>query len=333
MGLPPISISDVVRDDQILPDIHFPDGNATIARLLVRWLIPSALPGNTMEDAVTSRLDYAALDRPDSNVRIRLNSTVIRVKQGSDSPDAERITYLNDGSPRSVAGSTCVMACFNAIVPYICPDLPVTQKAALHLAVRKPQVLSMVAIRNWRAFDRLGISTITSPGSFYYIAMLDLGLTIGSHRSAATPDEPAAIIMFHSPSAPGVSARDQYRVGRANLLRLTIEDYRKQVYDQLGRSLAAGGFDPQRDIAGVTVNRWAHGYACGGNDLYDPEWSAGSSSLFTGRQRFGRIAIANSDAAGISMTQAAFDQANRAVKELLSDVIPPTFYFNNPARG
>ena len=50
---------------------HFPDGNASIARLLVRSLIPASAPGTTMEDIVTAKLDYATLDDPASPVRLR----------------------------------------------------------------------------------------------------------------------------------------------------------------------------------------------------------------------------------------------------------------------
>ena len=42
---------------------HFPDGNASVARLLVRSLIPTPLPGSTMEDSVTARVDYSRLDQ------------------------------------------------------------------------------------------------------------------------------------------------------------------------------------------------------------------------------------------------------------------------------
>jgi spermidine dehydrogenase len=232
-----------------------------------------------------------------------------------------------------VRTATCIMACFNAIVPYLCPGLPQTQKEALHLSVRKPLVSATVAITNWRAFAKLKVRVITSPGSFYYLSFLDLGMNVGSYKAAVSPDDPATILMGHAPSFPGMPARDQYRLGRANLLRYTLDDYKHKIYEQLGRSLGPGGFDPARDISGITINRWAHGYACGGNDLYDPEWSHAESPWVKGRQRFGRIAIANSDAAGVSLTQAAFDQANRAVKELLNDVVDPTFYFSNPARG
>jgi spermidine dehydrogenase len=335
MNLPPIRVSDIVRNDQISPDIHLPDGNAGIARLLVRWLIPNALPGKTMEDSVATHVNYALLDHPDNDVRIRLSSTVVRAQHDSETGTAKSVdvTYMKDGKPHRVRAATAIMACFNAIVPYLCPELPEPQKAALHLAVRKPLVAATVALTNWRAFAKLKVRMINSPGCFYYLSLLDLGMNMGDYRGATTPDDPATVILAHAPSYPGMPARDQYRTGRAHLLRYTLDDYQHKVREQLERALGAGGFDAGRDIAGITINRWAHGYACGGNDLYDPECTQAESPWIKGRQRFGRIAIANSDAAAVSMTQAAFDQANRAVKELLYDVVEPTFYFSNPARG
>ena len=68
---------------------HFPDGNATVARLLVRRLVPAAVPGTSADDVVTSRVDYAKLDDAASPARIRLNSTVMHVAHDGD-PAAAR---------------------------------------------------------------------------------------------------------------------------------------------------------------------------------------------------------------------------------------------------
>ena len=68
---PGISLEVTRQDDE--PYIyHFPDGNASIARLLVRSLCPAVAPGNTMEDVVQAKFDYAKLDQESAAVRIRL---------------------------------------------------------------------------------------------------------------------------------------------------------------------------------------------------------------------------------------------------------------------
>ena len=335
MNLPPVRVSDIVRNDQLAPDIHLPDGNAGLARLLVRWLIPSALPGRTMEDSVVPHVNYALLDRSENEVRIRLNSTAVHAEHEGDPATARsvHVTYLKDGNAHRIRAAACIMAGFNAEIPYLCPELPEIQKQALHRLVRKPMVVTTVALTNWRAFATHNIQVISFPNSFYYLAILDLGFNLGDYRGSISPDEPATVMLTYVPNFPGLPARDQYRAGRAKLMQYSVGDFDRNAREQLTRALGSRGFDPQRDIAGITVNMWAHGYACGDNDLYDPDWTPAESSWVRGRRRFGRIAIANSDAAGVSMTQAAFDQANRAVKELVYDVIQPTFYFSNPARG
>ena len=124
--------------------------------------------------------------------------------------------------------------------------------------------------------------------------------------------------MERTPCMPGMSERDQHRVGRADLLSTPFETFERNIRDQLGRVLGRGGFDPARDIDAITVNRWPHGYAYEYNYLFDPEWPAGQSPIEIARKPFGRIAIANSDAAAAAYTDTAMDQAYRAVEELLT---------------
>ena len=315
--------------DNPFQGIHFPDGNAGIARLIVRWLIPEALPGHTMEDSVTTPIRYAELDKSDNAARIRLNSTVVAARHVGDrrSSGQVAVTYVQNGRAVRVHGGSCVMACYNAMIPYLCPDIPAPQKEALKMAVRKPYVYTQVAINNWTSFVNLGVGPIHSPGGFHEFIDLDWGVNVGDYRHSASPDEPILLWLQRLPIRPGLSARDQFRAGREELLSTSFETFERSIRDQLGRALGDGGFDSARDIAGITVNRWPHGYAAGGNDLYDPNWGYDETPWVMGRQRFGRITIANSDAAAISLTQAAFEQAHRAVQELLTDVIRPEFQY------
>ena len=326
---PPTNWLDAAGIDNPLEGIHFPDGNAGVARLMVRWLIPDALPGSTMEDSVATRVRYDTLDRDTNDVRIRLNSTVVSARHAGDprSADEVQVTYVQDGKTYRARAGACVMACYNAVVPYLCPEIPDEQRAALKLAVRKPYVYTNVLVRNWTAFHELGVSSINSPGSYHQSIMLDWGTSLGDYKRAEGPEEPMVIHMQRVPIMPGLPARDQFRAGREDLLATTFETFERHIRDQLGRTLANGGFDPARDIEAITVNRWPHGYAGAPNDLYDPEWGYDEAPFVVGRKRFGRITIANSDAAAVSLTSAAFDQAHRAVQELLTDVIRPEFQY------
>ena len=299
---------------------HFPDGNASIARLLVRSLIPQAVPGSTVEDVVTARIDYGRLDRPEDTTRIRLGSTALSVTaSGPDSPPAVVDVVYSRMDQLSVARAKhCVLACWNMMIPYLCPQLPERQKEALHYQVKVPLVYTNVALSNWRAFAALGISAIHCPGSYHSSVRLNPVTDIGSYRSPRSPDEPILVRMVRTPCYPGMSERDQHRMGRAELLTTSFATFEEKIRDQLGRMLGPGGFDPARDITAITVNRWPHGYAYEYNPLFDPDWQKGEAPHEIGRTRFGPITIANSDAAAAAYTDAAIDQAYRAVEELLA---------------
>jgi len=299
--------------------LHFPDGNATIARALVRRLIPAAVPGAGIEDLVTARVDYARLDRAAEPVRLRLNSTVVRVLNDGAPEKARgvRVTYLRDGRALTVRARHCVLACYNMIIPYLAPELPERQKQALHQLVKTPLVYTSVAIRNARAWDKLGVKFIYAPGSYHTMARLNATVDIGAYRSPRSPDEPTLVWMTKTPCKPGLSEHDQNRAGRAELLATPFEVFERNIREQLGRMLGAGGFDPAGDITAITVNRWPHGYAPEHNSLWEPELPEGEEPQVLGRARFGRIAIANSDSGGGAYTDVAIDQAYRAVNELL----------------
>ena len=311
-------------------DMHFPDGNAGIARLLVRWLIPGSLPGSTMNDSVPTRVKYSTLDREGNDVNIRLNSTVVNARHVGERARANEVevTYVRDGQAYRVRGGTCVMACYNSVIPYLCPELPEEQKEHLHMAVRRPFVATNVVVRDWRAFERLGVASIHFPGAYFEsVGLDDYSNSFGEYQAGRSPDEPVVVTLWASPIVPGLPPRDQWRAAREELLSMSFETFERGIRTQLANALGEGGFDPARDIEAIFVNRWPHGYAGAGNDLYDPDWGYDEAPWVLGRKRFGRIAIANSDAAASCLTQAAFDQAHRAVQELITDVIRPEFQF------
>lgn len=299
---------------------HFPDGNASIARLLVRSLIPGAIPGGTMEDVVTAKANYSRLDVAENPVRLRLNSTVVSVKHDGtkDAAKEVRVSYVRGGRVYAATGKYCVLACYNVMIPYICRELPAEQKEALAYLVKAPLVYTHVALRNWTAFSRLGVHQIVAPGSYHTYTGLDFPVSLGKYEFPSKPEEPAVLFMLRTPCQPGLSVRDQNRAGRAELLDAPFSTFERNIRDQLGRMLGGAGFDPAQDITGIIVNRWAHGYAYTPFGLDTPDWKEGEQPWVKGRQPFGRITIANSDAGASAYTDVAIEQAYRAVSELLS---------------
>jgi len=297
---------------------HYPDGNASIVRLLVRSLVPGSVPGHNAEDVVPARLDYARLDRPDGDVRIRFGSTAVRVRNLGEASSAEavEIVYARGGSVSSVRGKACVLAGYNMMIPYLCPDLPEPQKEALRYPVKVPLIYTSVALANWRAFKNLNVSAVHAPGSYHTSLNLNPVVDIGGYVSPRSPDQPMLVHMMRAPCRPGLPEREQHRAGQHDIFNTSFETFERNIRDQLARILSPGGFDAARDITAITVNRWPHGYAYEYNPLFDPDWPEGAAPHEIGRARFGRIAIANSDSGAAAYTDSAIDQAYRAVGEL-----------------
>jgi spermidine dehydrogenase len=311
---------EVTRQDGEPYIYHFPDGNASIARLLVRALVPGIAPGNTMEDAVLANFDYAKLDEKNSPVRIRLNSTAVHARNldGSGESRIVEVTYVRRGEARAVQGKACILACWNMLIPYMCPELPEAQKQGLAYNVKVPLVYANVQIRDWKALDKLKIHRVYAPGSMFTGIEMDFPVSMGGYEFAKRPEEPCVLHMQHVPVGPGASARDMQRAGRAKLYATSFETFERTIRDQLARALGAGGFDPARDIEAITVNRWPHGYSYEYLSLFDPEWPKGQAPHEIGREAFGNIHIANSDAGAFAYTNEAIDQGWRAVSEIVA---------------
>jgi spermidine dehydrogenase len=300
---------------------HFPDGNASVARLLVRSLIPDSAPGRTMEDIVTAKMNYARLDDDRNPVRIRLNSTAVSAKHIGDPSTAKEveITYLMGGQARRVRASNCVLACYNSVVPYLCPEMPQKQKEGLAYAVKQPLVYTNVQIRNWTSFQKLGVSYIYGPASYFSSTTLDFPVSLGDYKFPSSPDESCILHLVRTPCSPGLPCKEQFKAGRYELFMTPFETFERKIRDQLGRMLGGGGFDPAKDIQAITVNRWPHGYAYEYNELFEPlDQPDSERPCVIGRQPFGRISIANADSGGDAYTDIAIDQAYRAVQEALA---------------
>jgi spermidine dehydrogenase len=293
---------------------HFPDGNASLARLLVRALIPGVAPGETMDDIVLAGFDYGALDRDRQNTRIRLDATCIDVR---NTKDKVLVTYVRGGVAQRVEARHAVLACFHMVIPHIAPELPQPQRLALARNVKTPLVYTNVLVRNWQAWINLKVHEISAPMSFHHHVALDFPVSLGGYRHPRDPGEPILLHLAHVPGAPnsGFDARTQFRIGAAKLLGMTFEDFENVIRAELDRMLGPGGFVSARDIAAITVNRWPHGYGYVMNSLFDDDRYEDTVEL--ARRPFGRVAIANSDAAGDAYAHLAIDQAERAVRELL----------------
>jgi len=300
---------------------HFPDGNATIARLLVRKLFPDAIPGDSATGVILARANYSRLDAASSRLKIRLNSTAVRVKHVGDASTAKEVevAYVRGGRVYTAKARSCVLACWHVVIPYLCEELPQKQREALASAQKVPLLYTNVALRNWTSFQKLKTNAVYAPGCYHTRIGLDSAVSIGGYECARKPEEPIVVHMMKAPCQPGRPAREQHALGRIELFGTSFATMEREIRSQLARTLGAGGFDPARDIAAITVNRWPHGYAYEYNSLWDSFWlEGGETPCEVARKTYGRIAIANADAGAYAYTDEAINQAWRAIGDLKS---------------
>ncbi|WP_163831731.1 FAD-dependent oxidoreductase [Spartinivicinus ruber] len=295
---------------------HFPDGNASIARALVRQLIPGVADGKTMEDLVTARFYYNRLDKPSSLVRLRLNSTVYNVKREAS---GVTVSYVNNNKAFTVKSKHCVLACYNMMIPHLVPQLPDTQKEALTELVKMPLIYSTVVLKNWQAVQKQGLAVAYCPGNFHTIVQVDYPVDIGKYKHSSNPDMPMSLTMIAVPMGKvGQPVKEQFKAGRREILSITFAQFEKEIKDHLNGMLGPVGFDADRDIEAITINRWGHGYSYYYSDLNEGDDFEENGPHIRGSKPFGPITIANADSGADAYTDVAIDQAYRAVSELVT---------------
>ncbi|MEE3327357.1 MAG: NAD(P)-binding protein [Myxococcota bacterium] len=294
----------------------FPDGNASITRMMVRKLIPSVAPGTSMEDVIDAPFDYSQLDQDGAPVRIRLNSTAVNVK---NEDQAVEVAYVQNGEAYKVRAKNAILACYNGLIPHLCPEMPEEQKQNLKYGVKIPLVMTNVLLRSGASVNAAGPAQYHCPGSFYSVVTKAPPVNLGNYKQSGQGSEPLVLWMSHAPAPrrqEGQTARDIYRLGRHSLYRMPFEEYESGVKGQLTSMFGSNGLDADRDIAAITVNRWSHGYSYAYLDLYDPDWAEGQAPHELGRKPVGRISIANADSHASASLQAAIDSGARAVEEI-----------------
>lgn len=298
---------------------HFPDGNAGIAHALIRAMVPGAMAGTTMEELATEKVDYSRLDQAGSPVRVRLNATVVKVAHNADKSEVT-LTYADaTGKPMAVRAGHVVLACWHRVIPYLTDELAAEQVEALNDQQKVPLLYTNVQLRNWEAFDALKIDGFRSKGLFWSGAEIDFPVSMGSYKFADKPSDPVILHLSKVMVEPGLSSREQALAGKRALMAMSFAELEFSIRDMLDRALAGGGFDAARDIEGITVNRWAHGYAYEYMRPWDPFWPDGELPIVKARKPWGRIAIANSDSGAYAYAHSAIDQAIRAVRDLLGE--------------
>jgi spermidine dehydrogenase len=302
----------------------FPGGNTTIARLLVKALIPSAIAGPATVDGVSSNtVDFPALDSAGSGARIRLSATAISVRHDGDPAKAEclSIAYAKDGKVYRIKARSAVMAGGSWTTKHIVTDLPAEHRNAYARFYRSPCMMVNVALRNWRFLHRMGITGCRwFEGIGNYMDVRRQAL-VGIDAPTITPDSPVVLTVKMLYSYPGLPTELQGHRGRAEMLGTSFRDYEQRIREQFTAMFSGAGFDPKRDIAGIVLNRWGHAYVNPQPGFFFGKGGKPAPRQVLRSAPFGRIAFANTDLAGAMDHRFSILEAQRAVGQLLDQVL------------
>jgi spermidine dehydrogenase len=305
-------------------DQMFPDGNAGIARLMVKTLIPQSIAGDgSLEAVCRNNINFAVLDQPGSLARIRLNSTAVWVKHDGDPEKSEfvSILYTSAGKIYRLKARTAVMAGGGWTTRHVVRDLPQAQQEAYGQFYRSPCMMANVAFRNWRFLYNMDISGFRwFEGLGNYTEVRKTAL-IGANSTTISPDSPIVLPLKVLYSYPGLPAADQGHRGRGEMLATSFRDYERQIRQQFTDMFAQTGFDARRDIAGIILNRWGHAYLNPQPGFFFGTNGKPAPSEVLRAAPFGRIAFANTDLAGIMDHRSSILEAERAVGQLLDQVL------------
>ncbi len=305
-------------------DQMFPGGNATIARLMLKSLIPAAIDGSgSVEDVCRNQTKFERLDREGEPARIRLLATAIHVAHDGEVSKAKTATvaYLASGKVYKLKARSVVVAggCWTA--KHIIKDLPDTHRQAYAQFYRSPCMMANVAVKNWRFLYKMGLTGCRwFEGIGNYIEVCKLALT-GIEEPTIGPDSPLVLSLKVLYSYPGLSTEEQGHRGRREMIGTSFREYERQIREQFDAMFAGAGFDAQRDIAGIVLNRWGHAYLNPQPGFFFGRNGQPAPREILRRAPFGRIAFANTDLAGAMDHRYSILEAKRAVEQLLDQVL------------
>jgi spermidine dehydrogenase len=300
----------------------FPGGNTTIARLMIKTLIPASIDGPAgVEGVCGNAVKFAALDSPDSPARLRLSSTVVSVQHDGDPDKSATLTivYTKNGKLYRIKARSAVLAGGSWTSKHIVKGLPEKYVQAYAGFYRSPCMMANVAVRNWNFLYKMGLSGCRWFGGAVgnYLEVRKLAILGNETPAGISPDSPIVLSLKILYSYPGLSTEDQGHRGRGEMLSTSFRDYESRIRQQFSDMFASSGFDAQRDIAGIILNRWGHAYLSP-----QPGFFFGLNGKPAPRETlrsapFGRIAFANTDLAGAMDHRFSILEAQRAVNQLL----------------
>ena len=310
-----------VADESGAMSQMFPGGNTTIARLMVKSLMPGAIQGEGSVNGVTEHgVNLAGLDQDGAAARIRLGATVVAVEHEGDAAKAASVSvaYEHSGKLYRVRARSVVMAGGSWTTKHVVRDLPEAQREAYGQFYRSPCMMANVAVRNWKFLYKMGMSGCRwfggTVGDYFEVRKLAV---VGGVEPTLGPDSPVVLTLKCLYAHPGLPTEEQGNRGRMEMLSMPFAEYEKRIRQQFTDMFAGGGFDADRDIAGIILNRWGHAYLSPQPGFFFGKEGKPAPREILRKAPFGRIAFANTDLAGAMDHRFSILEAKRAVEQVV----------------
>ena len=313
---------DSSKDDYDIGVFSYPGGNTGIFRHIIKYLIPKGIKGNNkFESILYNDIDFKALDDKNNSIRMRLDSTAIDVhhKGSADESDYVSITYHQNGKIKKIKAKSVVMGVGGWVAQNIISDLPKPIIKAYDEFFHGPILTVNVAVRNWRFLDKLGISSgriFEGFGDFFSIRR---PMITGKHTQPYHPDKPIAITFYVPFHKPGYSVKEQGQLGRLELLNKSYAEYEQIIVEQMTSMFASSGFDANRDIAGIILNRWGHAYISPQPGFHFGK-NGNDAPREIVRKGFGRIQFGHSELSGYMSHTRALNEGSRAAVDAMKSI-------------
>ena len=297
----------------------FPGGNEGIARHFVKRLIPDAIRGdNSFESIQNQDINFGALDRRVNAVSMRVGALAVRVEHNNEPGKSEhlRVVYTKGEMIQSLKARTVVMANGSWVTRRIVGGLPAAYKDAYAQFYRSPMLIVNVALNNWKFLYNLGLTACRWFDGFGFSCNIRRPMIVGDYRPPLDPGKPTILTFYVPFYYPGLSIKDQGVKGRMELISTSFAEYEKKIIAQMKMLFGKAGFDPEKDVAGIILNRWGHAYVNPQPGFYfGKDGQPAPSSII--RRPFGRISFAHSELGGHQHWLGAAFEGRRAARQVM----------------
>lgn len=313
------NITKFCKDNNV---VSFPGGNSFVYRYFARALWPNSIQGDkNPENILSNPIRFDQLDVPGVPIRMRLGATALDVRHiGQGGEQRVRVIYAKDGRLYKATAKSAIMCCGAWVNRHIVADAPENIQNAIGAYRHSSVMVINVALRNWRFLEKLGITAATyQDGELGFSCNIRQPVKIGSYSPPFDPNKPIVLTFYAPLVRPSLPVAEQAAALRWELVNMSYRDIEQKIIRQMNKMFKRAGFDADRDIAGIIVNRQGHAYAVPQPGLIFPKDGSKSPPNVL-REGYDRIFFAHAEYGATQLFVVANAEGQRAARQVLETI-------------